>query len=188
MASTKPSGDIYQLKITLTGIHPPIWRRAQVPDCTLDRLHDIIQVCFGWEDDHLHAFVIGGEQYGDPEQMQDLDATPERTMSLSRLAAVRRKKLTYTYDFGDGWEHVIMIEKKVRAEAGVAYPRCIEGERAGPPEDCGGPWGYGDFVDAVTNASHPRHEERLEWVGEQFDPEEFDVERVNKKLAAQRGK
>jgi hypothetical protein len=186
MARAKASGDVYQLKITLADIRPPIWRRVQVRDCTLDMLHHIIQVCFGWEDYHLHAFEICGEQYGDPEQMQDLDATPERKMSLSRFAASRKRKFTYTYDFGDTWKHVIQIEKTLAAEPGVKYPRCIAGERAGPPEDCGGPWGYADFVDAVADPNHPRHEERREWVGDEFDPEAFDPEKINKGLKALR--
>jgi len=184
MAKAKTSGTVYQLKITLAGIRPPVWRRVQVQDCTLDRLHNIIQVCFGRSDSHLHAFEIGGEQYGDPEQMQDLDAAPERKMSLSRIAASGLKKFTYTYDFGDNWEHVVQIEKTLPPEPGVQYPRCVTGKRAGPPEDCGGPWGYGDFVDAITDPNHPEHEERLEWVGGEFDPEAFDVEEINGELGA----
>jgi hypothetical protein len=186
MARAKASGDVYQLKITLADIRPPIWRRVQVRDCTLDRLHDLIQVCFGWEDYHLHSFDVAGEHYGDPEQMQELDHTPERKMSLSRLVASGVKKFIYTYDFGDNWEHVIQIEKTLSPEPGVKYPRCVAGKRSGPPEDCGGPWGYGDFVDAVTDPSNPRHEELLEWVGGEFDPEAFDLDEINKELEALR--
>lgn len=186
MAKAKVSRDVYQLKITLAYIQPPIWRRVQVRDCTLDRLHAVIQICFGWEDYHLHAFDIGGEQYGDPEQMQDPDAIPERRMSLSQFAASRKRKFTYTYDFGDNWEHVVQIEKTLAAEPAVTYPRCVAGERAGPPEDCGGPWGYADFVEAVTNPSHPGHEERREWVGDEFNPETFDLEGINEQLKALR--
>src|SRR5262249_48387685 len=129
---------------------------------------------------------IGGEQYGDPEQMQDLDAIPERTMSLGQFAASRKRKFTYTYDFGDTWEHVIQIEKKLPARPGAQYPRGDAGGRAGPPEDCGGPWGYADFVDAVTDPSHPGHEERREWIGDDFDPEAFDPDKIDKELAALR--
>lgn len=92
------------------------------------------------------------------------------------------KKIGYEYDMGDGWKHTILIEKMVPAEAGVQYPRCVAGERACPPEDCGGPWGYPEFVEAVQNSRNKRHRELLEWVGGEFDPEAFDQEAVNEEL------
>jgi hypothetical protein len=173
---------VYQLKITLGDIRPPIWRRLQTPDCTLARLHDIIQLIFDWEDYHMWEFTAGGRQYGtDPEG--DLGfARPDR-MKLSRLTADGVKKFTYTYDFGDTWVHTIVIEKNLAPAPGVKYPRCIAGARAGPPEDCGGPWGYVDFVDAIRNPRHERHDELLDWIGGEFDPEAFSVEEVTKDLA-----
>jgi hypothetical protein len=182
MAKAKQTDVIYQLKITLKDIRPPIWRRVQVKDCTLARLHDVIQTCLGWEGYHLHAFEIGGEQYGEPDPDGMMEYRDERRVKLGQVVAAGVKKFTYTYDFGDNWEHVIQVEKTLAGEPGVRYPRCVAGKRAGPPEDCGGPWGYGDFLEAVQNSDHPEHEEMLEWVGGEFDPEAFDAEAVNEEL------
>ena len=187
MAKTKGSAQVYQLKITLRDIKPPVWRRVQVKDCSLVKLHDIIQTCMGWDDYHLHEFEIGGERYGDPRQWPDdfggdLEVGNEGKVKLSQLAAGGIKKFSYVYDMGDNWDHTIQIEKVLPAEAGVRYPRCIAGQRACPPEDCGGPWGYGDFLEAIQDPRHGRHEELLEWVGGEFDAEAFDAEAVNEEL------
>jgi hypothetical protein len=176
---------VYQLKITLNDIRPAIWRRLQTKDCTLGRLHDIIQAIMGWEDAHLHEFEIGQQRYGLPEQWKggwdDADVGNSRKVKLSQLVEQGVKKFRYVYDLGDTWQHTITVEKTVPAELGVKYPRCIAGERACPPEDCGGPWSYPDFLDALQNPDHERHEERVEWIGE-FDPEALDLEAVNKEL------
>jgi hypothetical protein len=187
MAKTKKPAQVYQLKISLQNIKPPIWGRVQVKDCTLPTLHDIIQTCMGWDDYHLHDFEIRGEWYGDPEQCQqdcgsDLEVGNEGKVKLSQLVAEGVKKFRYTYDMGDTWEHLIQMEKMLAPEVGALYPRCIEGKRACPPEDCGGPWGYGGFLEAIQNPKHERHEELLEWVGGDFDPEAFDIEAVNEEL------
>ncbi len=182
MAKAKSAGEVYQLKVTLKSITPPVWRRVQVQDCTLAKLHDIFQTCMGWTGSHLHAFEIGGEEYGAPDPTGMLETEDERKVKLSQFVAGGVKKFTYTYDFGDSWEHVIQVEKTLPAEPGVRYPRCTDGKRACPPEDCGGPWGYGDFLEAIQNPKHEEHEELLEWVGGEFDPEKFDVDAVNKQL------
>jgi Plasmid pRiA4b ORF-3-like protein len=185
-------GAVYQLKIALNDIRPPIWRRVLTKDCTLAKLHDIIQAVMGWDDYHLHEFEIGEQRYGDPLQWRDAFWGDEPAMGnegkvkLSRLVEQGVKKIRYQYDMGDSWWHTIAVEKTLPAEAGVKYPRCVAGERACPPEDCGGPWGYGDFVDAVQNPKHKRHEELLEWVGGEFDPEAFDLDAVNEELQAGR--
>jgi hypothetical protein len=180
---------VYQLKITLNDIRPPIWRRVETKDCTLGRLHDIIQVVLGWEDYHLHEFEIGRQRYGAPEQWQDdfawgdePEMASERKAKLSQLVKQGVKQIRYQYDMGDSWWHTITIEKTLPAEAGVSYPRCVAGERAGPPEDCGGPWGYADFVEAIQNPRDERHEELLQWVGGEFDPEAFNLEALNQEL------
>jgi hypothetical protein len=180
MAKAAQSGTIYQLKITLKHVRPPVWRRVQVKDCSLGTLHDIVQVCMGWDGGHLHAFEVGGEQYGEPDP--ELGMSNERRVKLSDLVAQGLKKFGYTYDFGDNWEHVIQVEKVLPAEAGVRYPRCVAGKRACPPDDCGGPWGYADFLEAIRDPAHESHEEMLEWVGGEFDPEAFDPETVNQQL------
>ena len=182
------AGAVYPVKITLDHVRPPIWRRVLVKDCTLAALHDLIQISMGWEDYHLHLFEIGNEQYGAPDQWEadpwgGHDVGNERKVKLSQLVGRGVKKFRYEYDMGDGWRHTIQIEKTRPAEAGLRYPRCVDGGRACPPEDCGGPWGYGDVLDALQDPSHPRHEERREWIGGDFDAEAFDLEAVNKRWA-----
>jgi hypothetical protein len=181
-------GGVYQLKIALDFIRPMIWRRVQTKDCTLAKLHDIIQAVMGWDDYHLHEFEIDKKRYGDPIQWHndfwgdDPEIGNEGKVKLSRLVEPGVKKFHYQYDMGDSWWHIITVEKTLPAEAGVKYPRCVAGERACPPEDCGGPWGYGDFVDAIQNPKHERHADLLEWIGGHFDPEAFDLEAANEEL------
>ena len=182
MAKTKEPSLIYRLKITLRDVKPPVWRRVELKDCSLRRLHEIIQTCMGWSDSHLHSFQIGGEEYGEPDPMGELEFHNEGKMKLSQVAAQGYKKFSYTYDFGDNWEHTIQLEKTAAPEPGVHYPRCTDGKRACPPEDCGGPWGYQDFLEAIQKPGHPEHEDMLEWIGGEFDPEKFDLEAVNQEL------
>src|SRR4051812_11865612 len=128
MAKTTDPGVIYQLKITLRDVKPPIWRRVQVKDGTLARLHDVIQASMGWTNSHLHAFEIGGEQYGEPDPDGMMDVKNEARIKLSKLVEQGAKKFTYTYDFGDSWDHTIQVEKTLEPEAGVRYPRCVAGK------------------------------------------------------------
>ncbi|MGA2033973.1 MAG: plasmid pRiA4b ORF-3 family protein [Thermoguttaceae bacterium] len=176
------STPIYQLKITLKEVDPPVWRRIQVEDCSLAELHDIIQDSMGWSNDHLYAFELDGEEYGDPDMGDDGDISDADCLMLSEIASEGPSKFKYQYDFGDDWQHVVKIEKTLAAEAKVKYPRCIAGERACPPEDCGGPFGYENLLDVIRDPDHAEHEEMLEWVGGNFDPEAFDIERVNQRL------
>ena len=176
----KPTGAIYQFKITLLESHPPIWRRIQVPDCTLDNLHEHIQTAMGWTNSHLHHFKLGDEFYGDRmlmgENFREFGYKDSTTTKLSDILPKtrRRFRFVYEYDFGDCWNHEVLFDGIVRPDAKEKYPLCLEGARACPPEDCGGIWGYTDFVDAIQNPGHERHEELLEWVGGRFNPEEFD--------------
>jgi len=171
------SDTIYQLKITLRGTKPPIWRRVQTKDCSLARLHEIIQRAMGWQFSHLHEFEVAGESYGDPQHLDDV--LSDRKMKLSHIVQAGYRKFTYVYDMGDNWEHTIQIEKTVATEPKVKYPRCIDGARACPPEDCGGVWGYVDFLNAIQNPRRKEHAEMLEWVGGKFAPEAFDLKKVN---------
>jgi hypothetical protein len=182
MARSKGTGAIYQLTMTLAGLRPPIWRRVQVQDCSLAALHEIIQRAMGWYSSHLWAFEIDGEQYGE-DPWGESDMASPRSVKLSRLVRKGVKKIGYTYDFGDNWEHTVTIEKTLDAEPTAKYPRCTAGKRACPPEDCGGPWGYGEFLTAISDPQHERHEELLEWIDGEFDPEAFDVNDVNRQLA-----
>ncbi len=159
-----------------------MWRRIQVEDCSLAELHYIIQVCMGWSNSHFYAFELDGEEYGDPETAGDDEIGDADTMKLSEIASEGPTKFTYQYDFGDDWEHVVKIEKTVPPEPKAKYPRCIAGERACPPEDCGGDYGYYNLLEAIQDPDHEEHEELLEWVGGKFDPEAFDVDGVNRDL------
>ena len=179
---------IYQFKITIQESRPPIWRRIQVQDCTLDKLHEHIQTAMGWTNSHLHHFKLGEQLYGDPqlmadnfEEMEYLDST---TTKISDILPKKGKRFSfiYEYDFGDSWEHEVLFEGVVPPDSKVKYPLCLEGARACPPDDCGGVWGYSDFVEAIQNPDHERHEELLEWVGGRFDPEKFDPAKATKAM------
>jgi hypothetical protein len=172
---------VYQLKITLKDIRPPIWRRVLVADCSLAKLHEVIQAAMGWEDYHLYDFEAGGDRYSDPRGMDDLDMEDAGRVKLSQIAPMEKAKLRYTYDFGDNWQHEVLVEKILPPEEGQTYPVCIAGERACPPEDVGGPWDYMEFAEAIRDPEHERYEEFLEWRGE-FDPEAFDLDAVNQGL------
>jgi hypothetical protein len=183
-----PADTVYQFKITLQESHPPIWRRIQVRDCTLDKLHEHIQTAMGWTNSHLHHFKVKDQLYGDPmllqENFEDMEYEDSTTTRISDILpkAGRRSRFQYEYDFGDSWYHEVLFEGVVRADPKVKYPLCLEGERACPPEDCGGIWGYPDFVEAIQNPDHERHEELLEWVGGRFDPDEFDPAKATKAM------
>ena len=184
--SDSKSGPIYQFKVTLKESRPRIWRRIQVPDLTLRQFHEVLQATMGWEDCHLHVFDIRGDQYGplDPEnEFGDEEINDEEEISLSEIVKMERKvRFTYEYDFGDDWQHDIVLEKTLEPEPGAAYPRCIEGERACPPENCGGVWGYAEFLEAISDPDHEAHEDMLEWIGGEFDPEKFSTQVVNREL------
>jgi hypothetical protein len=152
---------------------------------TLLRLHDIIQAAFGWEDYHMWVFETPQRRYGVADQ--ELGHRSAATKKLAEVAPLAGTKLGYTYDFGDDWEHDVVVEAVTDAEPGVAYPRCLTGRRAGPPEDCGGIWGYQSLVEILADPRHEGHEERLEWLGldsaGQFDPDAFEVAGVDTALS-----
>lgn len=174
---------IYQLKITLKDFRPPIWRRVQVnSDITLGKLHQIIQSSMGWTNSHLHGFSIGGVEYGQPLPELDLEIKNEQKVKLSKVVTGEKQKFFYTYDMGDSWEHEILVEKVLPHDPLVRYPVCITGKRACPPEDCGGVWGYAEFLEAIQQPDHPEHESMLEWVGCAFDPDAFILSEVNQLL------
>jgi hypothetical protein len=174
---------VYQIKVTLKGSKPPIWRRMQVTsETTLVKLHRILQRVMGWEGSHLYQFVIGGIVYGDPGMLGELDVEDARTVTLDTLVRGEKSKFLYEYDFGDSWEHELLVEKILPQEEGKRYPLCLTGKRACPPEDCGGIWGYADFLEAIHDPKHPEHDEMLAWVGGEFDPDAFDLEEVNTQL------
>jgi len=175
----------YQLKITLRGSRPPIWRRFVVPDTiTLPELHEVIQIVMGWTDSHLHEFVVGRVSYGVPDPEFPSGPRNEARVRINRLLDKEKQKLMYLYDFGDGWEHVVELEKIIIGDKASSKPRCITGKRACPPEDCGGIYGYYDFLEAIKDSDHPEHDNMIEWWGGDFDPEFFDMEEVNEILSS----
>ncbi len=186
MAKTAPkktaTKGVLSLKITLKHIKPPVWRRILVHDSmTLADLSTAIQIVMGWDAGHLHDFDIGGDRYGDPSITEDV--SDESRKKLSGLIRSGVTRFAYTYDFGDNWEHDILIEKVLPANAPSAWPACLAGKRHCPPEDCGGPWGYADLLDILANPEHPDHEEQSEWLGDDFDPEAFSVAAADATLA-----
>lgn len=181
----KQPTQIYQIKVTLDDTHPPIWRRILVPgNTTLLKLHDILQIVMGWEDYHLHMFTIEGLIYGDPadDEFGELGTMNEANYKLSEVIYGEGQRFSYEYDFGDSWEHTLLVEKILPPAEGVRYPLCLKGKRACPPEDVGGVWGYQLFLEAIRDPQHAEHEEYLAWVGGEFDPEAFDLEEVNANL------
>jgi pRiA4b ORF-3-like protein len=179
---------VFQIKITLKGVSkPPVWRRVLVPaGIRLDRFHETIQAVMGWLDYHMHVFSAEAGDYGsaDPE----LGHTDERRITLARVLEEPGDRLIYTYDFGDDWDHEVVLEQEFPAEPGAVYPRCVAGKGACPPEDCGGAWGYMDLRALLADPAADGHNEMLEWLGldnaGEFDPAAFDIDAVNESLAA----
>jgi len=185
--TTGTAGSLVRLKVTLRGIRPPVWRRLLVPGAiTLRHLHVAIQAAMGWEECHLHVFDVGGRDYGDPDDGDDV--ADERGLTLDTLVKSGVARFAYTYDFGDGWQHAIVVEGRQPPDEGRTYPACIAGKRRCPPEDCGGPWGYRDLLAILADPSQPDHAEQLEWIGGAFDPEDFSVAAADAMLAARFGR
>jgi len=177
---------VHQVKVTLRGSKPPIWRRLEVPSgITLAKLHDTIQRSFGWDGSHLWLFSTPAGDYG--ETGHGLDCRSAASRKLSDVAPGRGERIRYLYDFGDDWEHDILVEDVLPAEPGVAYPRCTAGRRACPPEDCGGVWGYAYLLEILADPGNEEHADRLDWLGidsaADFDPAEFDLAQTNKMLS-----
>lgn len=186
------SPGIFQLCVTLLETEPAIWRRIQIEDCTLEQLHAHIQTAMGWTNSHLYQFWVDGRRFGDAEFLNEGFADPDdedavidsaKTM-LSEIVAKKRKKFAfgYEYDFGDGWQHEIMFEGMVPAVQGATYPCCIAGERACPPEDCGGTPGFENFLAAMSDKKHPDHRDLKDWYGGKFDAEKFDHAAATKEM------
>lgn len=184
----------YVLDVALAHIRPKIWRQLRVPgDLSLAELHDVLQLAFGWEDYHLHEFRVGQQRYGvpDPEEPND-DLFDDLDATVASALPHRSSTMQYIYDFGDDWIHNVSVHRiddaapSHRPHSRSAPVACLAGKRCAPPEDCGGPPGYRELLDAIGNAAHPRHAELLEWVGGAFDPEAFSLRDVNSALVSLR--
>lgn len=180
--------NIYQLKITLEEIEPHIWRRIQIPESySFWDLHVAIQDAMGWHHCHLFQFEMidprSGEKVliGSPDESgigDSLDAGWD--VAISEFFSHENPQASYLYDFGDSWEHHVGLEDILPRKPKTRYPCCLDGQRKCPPEDCGGVPGYEDLLEAISNTDHSEHEEMLEWVGGEFDPDEFDLEKRSK--------
>ena len=177
---------VFQLKITLKGTKPAVWRRIQVPEIyTFWDLHVAITDCMPWADYHLHLFQTKDHTFkikhdiGIPPESfggwieDDNPVLPCWQVEIAPYFTFKHPAVRYIYDFGDGWQHSIRLEKILPREKDVAYPRCIGGKRACPPEDCGGVGGYGDLLRTIADPTAERHQELLDWVGGSFDPDAF---------------
>jgi hypothetical protein len=190
MARISPGTErsVCQLKVTLREVNPSVWRRIRIPGSTyLDELHLMIQAAMGWQNCHLHRFVINDREYGEPDP--DFDDPPihdEVQFTLRQLVRRAGRHFLYEYDFGDGWVHDVTVEKIIAPDPATEYPICVDGARACPPEDVGGVFGYEEFLEALADPKHEEHESYLEWVGGVFEPEEFDIDEVNGVLAGYR--
>lgn len=171
--------DIYQIKVTLKGIKPPIWRRFLVPSSlNLYEFHIALQVVMGWTDSHLHGFVHKNIIYSLPEPNMDY-AEDESKVKLSSLLKKKGDKLRYDYDFGDNWEHDVVLEEILPYTHEQPLPFCLKGKRACPPEDCGGLWGYPKLLQIISHPEHEEYADMMEWLPEDFDPELFDIDEIN---------
>lgn len=185
MAFKQQPPTIYKISVELEEIEPIIWRRFLVPSTvTLHRLHLILQEVMGWTNSHLYRFEIGKKEYGMPNpdnEFYELDFENSMRAKLGATVASERK-FVYEYDFGDGWTHKLTVEDIIDAKPRERYPLCLEGERACPPEDCGGPRGYIRMLSIVANPLHEEFEETVTWLGQGFRPAAFNAERVNRRL------
>ena len=168
-----------QVKVWLLGISPMVWRRLLVPGtCTLRELHGVIQVAMGWEGIHLYQFGLRSRRYGSWEVSA---SSPDVTLAALKLR--RGARFTYEYDLNIPWRHEVRIEEnRLEAAPGKAYPTCVAGDGACPPEDCGGPWGFAEFLEAMADPKHEDHRDMKAWIGGRFDPGKFSVEAVNKEM------
>jgi hypothetical protein len=177
---------IYQIKVTLLRSNPPIWRRLLVSsETTLDRMHDILQAAMGWTNSHLHMFAIGDVRFTvpyEPGALAEATAIDSRHVKLAQIIARKGFTFIYEYDLGDSWEHELLVESILQPDAQQKTPVCTGGERACPPEDVGGMWGYAEFLEAIGDPDHEEHDSYLEWIGGKFDPEIFDLDDVNARL------
>ena len=173
---------IYQIKIVLKNSQPAIWRRVLVnSDILLADFHYIIQAVMGWTNSHLHQFEKGGIYYA-PEDFELEGSKDYEKVHLHTLISREKEKITYEYDFGDGWRHEITLEKILPFSESTKVPVCTAGKRNCPPEDCGGVWGYAELLETISDPKHPDYEDMIEWLGDEFDPEHFDIEEINSDL------
>jgi hypothetical protein len=175
--------EIYQFRVSLAEVRPPVWRCVQVrTDCTLARLHKIIQAIMDWQDCHLHEFNVGGRNFGVPDLDDEQPVLDERLFRLRDLDISIGDRIEYLYDFGDNWQHLLGLEDRLAVATGVVYPVCIGGECSAPPEDVGGVSGYEELLEALSDPGHDEYEQTKAWLGRPFDPRAFSIDEANERL------
>jgi hypothetical protein len=187
MSQHRPAHNvIVQIKVKLLGVtKPPVWRQIRLrADTRLDQLHEILQAALGWENYHMHVFSFGEEQFGIPDP--ELGFSDERRVTIGELTDLGAR-FRYTYDFGDNWEHEILIEDLLDPDPETHYPTLVAAKGACPPEDCGSPWGYANLKQILADPSDDEHQEMLEWLGldnaSEFDPTSVPTDNINGELA-----
>lgn len=177
------SKEIYQIKVNLRGSKPNIWRRILIPsDMLLSEFHYVLQATMGWTNSHLHQFIYDGEYYTKKlpdEMMMDDFGIDYENMKVSDFLSHEKDKMIYEYDFGDGWQHNVLLEKILEPDPKQFYPVCIKGKMNCPPEDCGGLWGYDNMLEILSDPKHEEYENMCDWVGDDFDPAYFDLDEIN---------
>lgn len=182
----KKFNQVYQFKISIDDINPLIWRQIQVPETySFWDLHVAIQDVMPWQDYHLHRFEIVDPctkmkvEIGIPdEEWMDSKELPGWEQKIADYFSMENNSADYIYDFGDDWYHKIKLEKILARDKNINYPVCVAGERACPPENCGGVCGYENLLQAIKNPKHEQHRELLEWIGGKFDPEFFEPKKI----------
>ncbi len=181
MKQTEPQVEVYAIKVTLLGTSPLVWRRILVPrDITLRQFHRTLQTVMGWTDSHLHQFVLPRQKFAEAGYRVGTKVANENRTRLGELIWTSGARLLYEYDFGDGWQHELVLEEVLLGDESFQQ-MCVAGKRCCPPEDCGGPQGFAELLEALRDANHPGHNEVSEWLG-YFVPESFSVEDINRKL------
>ena len=179
---------VHRLKVTLRQVKPPVWRRIEVAsNIKLSELSGVLEAAMGWLGGHLHAFEAEGVLYETPDG-ENLGFRPrdERRARLGEVLPSVKSRMRWDYDFGDGWEHDVVVEaiEPMRSEA--VYPVCLAGKRACPPDDCGGPWGYSNLLAAISDPAHEEREELIEWLPPGFDADAFDIEEATEMMRSTR--
>lgn len=177
--SQAPGQSVFRLRIQLEDVDPVIWRRLLVPGAVrMSKLADVLLAAMGWNNSHLHAFRVGGRRYG-----MNFDEFPDGEIdekTITVLQALRdERRFAFDYDFGDSWEHDVVVEDLTWSHFGLKYAVCLDGQNACPPDDVGGTDGYSAFLEAVADPRHEEHDELLEWAGGPFDPSAFDLANTN---------
>ena len=177
--------EVYAIKVTLLGTSPPVWRRILVPrEITLQNLHRTLQTVMGWTNSHLHQFVFRTQRFSDPRSRVGTRAANGNGTRPGELIWAVGASLLYEYDFGDGWQHELLLEEVLTGDESFQQI-CVAGKRCCPPEDCGGPQGFAELLNALGDANHSGHEEVCEWLGD-YVPESFSADEINRRL--RRGK